>query len=129
MGRLALAAGALFLLSGCFLFEELDKAEKLMDAHTRAGRTRRAAAEAPAEAGPAPAPDAGPGILERVGGWWETATTPAPPPEDPNNVLVRCAMGGSTRFTRRFDCQSQGGRVVEALPPAAAQTPGESASH
>lgn len=115
MRLLLLALGAAVLLPGCYVLEELDKAEAQMDAYTASGKQR---AE---ETAPAPEPGAeGPGVLDRLGGWWEKATTPAPPPPDPNNTLVRCDLPGGARFTRRYDCQGLGGRIARTLPPAGA---------
>ena len=32
-------------------------------------------------------------------------------PADPDNPIVRCTMGGTVSFTRKYDCQVHGGRV------------------
>lgn len=90
---LVLCAG----LSGCFVFEELDAGQKIMEQDAPVQ-------PAAAPASPAAAPQAG-------SGWWANAkslgNSPAP---TGNDAPVACAIGGSTRFMRRSDCLSQGGR-------------------
>ena len=84
--------------SGCFVFDELDAGEKIMEQN--------------AAAKPAPAP-AQPAAAHQTGsGWWANAKslrdTPAEPGNDP---AVACEIRGSTRFMRKSDCLSQGGRA------------------
>ena len=84
-------------LSGCFVFDELDAGQKIIEQN------------APAK--PAAAPSQ-PGTAPQTGsGWWANAKslrdTPAEPGSDP---AVACAIGKSTRFMRKSDCLSQGGR-------------------
>ena len=89
---LVLCAG----LSGCFVFDELDAGEKIMEQNAKAQP-----AAAPAQ--PAAAPQAG-------AGWWANAKSLGDAPSDSKNPPVACTIGGSTRFMRRSDCLSQGGR-------------------
>jgi hypothetical protein len=83
-------------LSGCFVFDELDNGEKIMEQN--------------AKAKPAAAP-AQPAVAHQGGkAWWANAKslsdTPAEPSKDP---AVTCTVRGSTRFMRKSDCLSQGG--------------------
>ncbi len=111
---LATVVASSFLL-GCFVFDELDKAEKLMD-ETTGGRAARKRNEEKAAAATAssqkPAKGAEEGILERARELWDKATAPAPVPPDPDNILVRCQLPNGARFTRKFDCLSQGGEIL-----------------
>ena len=84
-------------MTGCFVFDELDAGEKIMEQN--------------AAAKPAAAP-AQPAAAHQTGsGWWANAKslsdTPAEPSKDP---AVACTVGGSMRFMRKSDCLSQGGR-------------------
>jgi hypothetical protein len=83
-------------LSGCFVFDELDAGEKIMEQNAKAKP-----AAAPAQ--PAAAPQAG-------AGGWANAKSLGDAPSDGKNPAVACAIGGSTRFMRKSDCLSQGGR-------------------
>ena len=84
-------------LSGCFVFDELDAGNKILDQISP-----KKPEAAPAEK--APAPQAG-------AGWWANAKTLSGPPSDPgNDPAVSCTVGGSTRFMRKSDCLSQGGK-------------------
>ena len=85
-------------LSGCFVFDELDAGEKIMEQN--------------AAAKPAPAP-AQPAAAHQTGsGWWANAKslrdTPAEPSSDP---AIACMVGKSMRFMRKSDGLSQGGRA------------------
>jgi len=83
-------------LSGCFVFDELEAGEKIME--------QNAAKPEAAPAQPAAAHQTG-------SGWWANAKSLRDAPADPgNNPAVACQIGGSTRFMRRSDCLSQGGR-------------------
>jgi hypothetical protein len=96
MRRLALL-GLCVGMSGCFVFDELDAGEKIMEQNAPAQP-----AAAPAQ--PAAAPQAG-------AGWWASAKSLGDAPAATgNNAAVACTIGGSTRFMRRSDCLSQGGR-------------------
>jgi hypothetical protein len=96
MRRLALLVLCV-CVSGCFVFDELDNGEKIMEQNAKA---KPAAAPAP----PAAAHPTG-------SGWWANAKslsdTPADPGKDP---AVACTVHGSTRFMRKSDCLSQGGQ-------------------
>ena len=83
-------------LSGCFVFDELDAGEKIMEQNAKAQPAAPAAQ-------PAAAPQAG-------AGWWANAKSLSDAPGDGKNPAVACAIGGSTRFMRKSDCLSQGGR-------------------
>lgn len=110
--RLRLLALALvaMLASGCFVFEELEKGDKILDAHspTRSAAAKKKAEEEAAAAGKQPA-DAG----EKKKNWWETARTLSSaekkPSEDPH---VRCRLDGKERFMLQSDCLTQGGKPV-----------------
>ena len=106
MLRWVLGLGSALLLCGCFVLDELDAGEKIMDSHSP---TRSAEAEAPA----APAADgeaAGPPTGQA---WWSKSRSLGErveaEPGDPK-APIRCRIAGGTRFMRRGDCLSQGGR-------------------
>jgi hypothetical protein len=97
MARVLLLLVICLFASGCFVFDELDAGNKILDQISP-----KKAEPAPAEK--APAPQAG-------SGWWANAKTLSGPPSDPgNDPAVACTVGGSTRFMRKSDCLSQGGK-------------------
>jgi hypothetical protein len=87
--------------SGCFVFDELDKGNKILDKNFSKGKA--AAAPAPAEKAARPKGGAG---------WWANAKSISgePTDEDGKNPVVSCAVGKATKFMRRSDCLSQGGQ-------------------
>jgi len=117
--RIAPILSCCLLFSGCFITEELDKGEAILDQHGAGMRRARAAAEAKAaeEAAPPyrrPAP-AGPGVQDKLSKWWKEVSEEGPAPEDPNNGLVRCTLGKKVLFTRQKDCEIRGGQAA-SLP-------------
>jgi hypothetical protein len=92
---------------GCFVFDELDQGRELMEqlGPGQAKQTPEADAPNPRAA------RAEPGALERVQAWWDDFRTPDPVGPDPNDRIVRCAVGGSAQFMRESDCELRGGRA------------------
>lgn len=113
----ALAAPLLasLLVTGCFVFDELDNANKTAVQLSRSQRP--AGSPAPEEPQEPVAEDEGPGILARLEGWWarRSAQPKAAPPRrrEPEDVPVRCQVDGSVLFTHRFDCLARGGRPLD----------------
>jgi hypothetical protein len=82
--------------SGCFVFDELDAAEKIME---DLSPTKPAAA--PAENAPA---------AQSGAGWWANAKSlDGRPTGDGESQVVSCTVGKTTKFMRKGDCLSQGG--------------------
>ena len=107
MKRLALLLVICLLGSGCFVFDEIDAGKASMEKNSpkpKAGGPQAKGGKA-AKAG-APGQKAGKD-------WWATAKSiDAPTDVDPADAStpVPCEVRGSTRFMRRGDCLSQGGR-------------------
>ena len=98
MLRVAMLLCACLLLSGCFVFDELDKGQKILE------ETSPKKPDAPAPAENAPAAQSGEG-------WWASAKSlTGRPSGEGDNQVVSCAVGQVTKFMRRGDCVSQGGR-------------------
>jgi hypothetical protein len=91
---------------GCFVFDELDQGEELME---QLGPGKGAAQKPTPDSAPARAESEGPGVLERLGAWWDEATAPEPVGPDPDDRIVACRVDGSTQFMRVSDCQLRGG--------------------
>ena len=104
--RLALLLLLSALCSGCFVLNEIDSGMEIMEAHTPEDKKKPAAAKAGDE------PEKPPTYSESVQGWFQNAKTLGPRKKGGENPMVQCKLGGSTRFTRRTDCQSQGGQEV-----------------
>jgi hypothetical protein len=104
-----------FLASGCFVFDELDKGNKILDTNFshHAGeqpKDKDAATTADAKGAAKPNPN---DPKEKAKSWWQGAHTLSradeKPSKDPN---VKCDIGGKVRFSRQSNCVSQGGKVL-----------------
>jgi hypothetical protein len=100
-----------WLCQGCFILDEIDAGNKILDQHSP---NRRAQQEAPA---PTPRTAAGEeegfleGAVASVKSWWKKMREPAAPQRDPDDGVVRCTIGNRTQFTRKSDCIVRGGRI------------------
>ena len=102
------------LCQGCFVLEEIDKGQQIMEQHSPRAREKQAQQEEARTGRGSASASAQPqeGTLEGLQKWWEKKSAPAPPERDPDDVVVRCKIGGSVHFARKFDCMLQGGRVL-----------------
>src|SRR5262245_52143813 len=111
--RLRLLALALVaqLASGCFVFDEIDKGEKLMEQNSGNLQQKKKAEAAAVKAGTKTGSAAAEGDKKKS--WWETARTISAedkaPTDDPH---VRCKLEGKERFMVQSDCVTQGGRPL-----------------
>jgi len=108
--RLLALALAAQLVSGCFVFDEIDNGNKMMEQNSGKLQQEKKAEAAAAKAGTKPgAPAEG----EKKKSWWETARTISKedkaPTDDPH---VRCKLEGKERFMLQSDCVTQGGRPL-----------------
>jgi hypothetical protein len=100
------------LATGCFVIDEIEAGQEIMDQHRPGG----AKAEAEEEAAP-PSEEGSPGLVAKVKDWWaglgaDSGGSPqrdSGPPPHPDDVLGTCDLGGSLTFMRKFDCQRKGG--------------------
>jgi ABC-type nitrate/sulfonate/bicarbonate transport system substrate-binding protein len=114
MRRILIVALLASLCQGCFVLEEIDKGQQLMDQHSPRAR-EKAAQQEEAVAGPLsarPGAKQEEGILERLAKWWKKKREPAPSKRDPDDLVVRCQIGRTMHFTRKSDCMLRGGRVI-----------------
>ena len=96
------------------MLEEIDKGQQIMEQHSPRASEKRAQQEA-AGAGPRTARAGAKqeeGTLEGLKKWWQKKREPAPAKRDPDDVIVRCQIAGTTHFTRKSDCMLRGGRVI-----------------
>ena len=102
------------LCQGCFVLDEIDKGQQLMDQHSPGARKqaakRKEAEEAPRSARAGAKQEEG--TLDGLKKWWKKKREPAPPKRDPDDGVVRCQIGRTTQFTRKSDCTLRGGRVT-----------------
>lgn len=114
MARLAAALLAACLASGCFVIEEIDKGQEYMDQHADVDK-RKAIEDEKAEAEQARKDDEGPGVADRMRGWWDerqedqARAEESGPEAHPEDKPGRCQLDGKTQFMRKFDCQLRGG--------------------
>ena len=95
---------------GCFVFDELDAAEKLLDSPSFADeKTNKPGA--PRQPDPAQQPEAAPAkrFADRpsLGEWWKK--TRSLTAGEVSDEVVKCELGGTTQFMRRPDCLARGG--------------------
>jgi len=110
MRSVLVALTAVFLLTGCFVWEELEKGEAILDAHSPNRNKRMKEKEAAAKAAET---ENAPTAAERAAEWWDSARSIGPRPDDKPDAdpMVSCRLGGATRFTKRSDCLARGGSV------------------
>lgn len=107
--RVLILLACALLCGGCFVFDELDHGQELMK---QLGPGKNAAKkEAPAAPEEQQTASDGPGVLDRLGAWWDDVTEPEPAAPDPDDEIVACRIHGSTEFMRVSDCQLRGGRA------------------
>lgn len=129
MRRVIAIAGAALWLSGCFVFEELDKGDAIIEQHSAGLRKKRKEAEAAAAAAAeaderrtASSPQ-GPDIRARLAEWWRNALEDDREEAAPDDAIVRCELHGSLIFTRESDCQARGGELTRVEPKGEGQGP------
>lgn len=108
--RLLLPLLASLALSGCFVFDEIQKGIDLMDEHSAADsseKTKQAEAENTPET-----ESKLPELQAKLAKWWSSALEEEPPPPGADNGIVRCDVHGKVSFTRASDCTIRGGRLV-----------------
>ena len=115
--------------SGCFAFDELDKGNAILEAHTPASKKKKPAPVVEEEpSGPGAGESVGKWFTESrkdVSEWWRQALEEEPVAPDPDDGIGRCEIRGSISFKRRSDCELRGGRFTEMKKQAA---PAKSAS-
>jgi len=105
IATLGLACGA-----GCFVVDELDKGQAQLRKHSPdGGKVDRVEKDESGGISLAALREKSVGAIEDIQGRVEEALAPEP---DPENVIIQCAIEGRSEFTRKFDCQSRGGRVI-----------------
>jgi hypothetical protein len=118
--RVLLIALTALMASGCFISDELDAGNAIIDQHGNRGKSKKAAAQAeePAEPDPPPARRGRkePGLWDSLVAWVEKELEPEPPPPDPEDAPVRCWIGKREHFSSLGDCRTRGGKPVSLDP-------------
>ena len=101
--------------TGCFVFDEIDKGQEEMRKHSPEAKNKPAEQAGAKKGGDGGLSFAvlrkkGAGALDDLSGRVEEALQPT---LDPDNVVVSCDIEGRIEFTRKFDCQSRGGRLLK----------------
>lgn len=104
--RVLLVGLLALLLSGCFVLDELDEGQRLMDQH--AGKGVKKEEEAAAAEPTAPAGGSGGAKAFDPSRWWKSARSLGPEKKDKS--IVRCELPGGSQFMREPDCLMRGGR-------------------
>ena len=99
------------LWCGCFAFDEIDKGMEIMDAHTSTENRKKEEARKAAEAAGRGEDEKPPTYAEKVGEWWQDATSLSSKPNASAEPFVSCTAGGKTFYTKRSDCAARGGRA------------------
>lgn len=97
-------------LSGCFVFDEIQRGIDLMDEHAPIARAKEATH---AEAQGSPESESMlPHYRAQLAKWWNSALEEESPARDPNDGIVRCVVHDKLSFTRESDCAIRGGRIL-----------------
>jgi hypothetical protein len=70
-------------------------------------------AKAEAETQSRQARSAGPGVKDKLSGWWHETVDEEPVKANRDDKLVSCEIGGKLQFIRKSDCQVRRGRAAE----------------
>ncbi len=113
--RTVLFVGVCLFGTGCFVLDEIDKGQEIMEHHSRA--PKKGTAESDAEKKDAAGGgltlaglrERGADAFSDLSGRVEEALKKAP---DPENIVVSCRIEGRVEYARKFDCHSRGGRVT-----------------
>jgi len=97
------------LANGCFIFEEIDSGMATMKKHSHSPATAAKKPEAESGLSFASLKERGEDVMKDLSGRLEEAFEKEP---DAANGVVRCAIEGRLEFTRKYDCQSRGGRIA-----------------
>jgi hypothetical protein len=108
---IALALTALLGL-GCFVLEELDGAEKLLDKPSFSQEQEREEKKSVARTEPEAAPKQDHSDRPSEGQWWKK--TRSLTSGQIGDGLVRCDLGGTTQFMHRPNCLARGGTPRQA---------------
>jgi hypothetical protein len=111
MVRQVLALALVTVLGlGCFVFDELDAAENLLDSPSFSNEKTKQPGK-PRQPDPPPQPEAAPEkrLADRpsVGEWWKKTRSLSS--GEVSDEFVKCELGGKTQFMRRPDCLARGG--------------------
>jgi hypothetical protein len=107
--RLVLAVMVCVICSGCFVIDEIDKGQELMEAHspdTEKVATDPALSGADGEAASA---------RNRLNAYYKkqrSKASAAKSSDDPHDAVGRCKLGSNTLFMRQADCVSRGGTFL-----------------
>ena len=112
MGLRLLALALTTILGlGCFVFDELDAAEDLMDKPGFSDKQQQQKKPDPLPQSEA-APEKGRADRPSVGDWWKK--TRSLTPGKVGDEFVRCELGGTTQFMRWPNCLARGGTPRQA---------------
>lgn len=131
MVRIALSLLAAFFLSGCFVIDEIQKGNDLIDQHSTGWREEKKLKDKKAKelAENASASRDSPyttwkGVKEKAQLWWQEALEEEAVTAEPTDTVVSCQLGGQVQFLRKSDCATRGGRAKaprsepERVPPS-----------
>ena len=113
MVRLLLCLLIPLLCGGCFVFDEINKGQELMEQHSPKDIDEEPPpAAASSSRRPKEEPNLLVGLLDSAKAWWKAETAPKPVERDPDDIVVRCDLGDRMQFTRKSDCQVRGGTIL-----------------
>jgi hypothetical protein len=108
MRRVLILLAAL-LCSGCFIIDEIEAGQAIMQAHSPDSEPQK-------ETGSATRPGGGAkSARQRLAEYYakqRAKASTASKSEEPGDVAGRCRIRGSTQFLRRSDCQLRGGTFL-----------------
>jgi hypothetical protein len=108
--RLIALALTTILGLGCFVLDELDAAENLMDKPGFSDKQQKKKPDASEQ--PQAAPEKGRADRPSVGDWWKK--TRSLTSGEVSDEFVKCEIGGATQFMRRPNCLARGGTPRQA---------------
>ncbi|MCP5059352.1 MAG: hypothetical protein GY937_21830 [bacterium] len=111
--RFFLVLPLLFVLGGCFVFDELDWGMAELEKHpVKPGASRSRTAKKNAEPATPSASSSDSSWADKLPDprqWWSDARTVSSAEKDES--IVRCRLDGQDQFMRIHECQTRGGQV------------------
>lgn len=104
--RLVICILTALACSGCFVLDEIEQGQAIMEEHTPKSASPAGPAKADSPEG------TGKSARQRLAEYYAEQRARAQAPtrsDDPGDAIGRCRIGGSTKFLRRSDCQLRGG--------------------
>ena len=99
-------------LPGCFVFDELQAGQELMDAHAPRKPEPKQSPYPSYQRPQEKEPEGFEAVVADVKAWWKKASQKPPPQRPKDDVPVKCEIDGRIHFMYKSVCNTRGGKVI-----------------